>query len=346
MIKLFAAGALVVLSVFLGHAALATDIGIVREDSNSLALVDTTGEMIEYPNALSETALTLFLANKTSFFTSDYRTDSNKKTWSGDFLSNHDGLEYIKTDNQQVKIFDSAGNLLDQFETSGLFGARTLGVGDVFQDIPGQEILVCRQAAKHPHIKVYSYDETTGEAAEQLSFIPFQDLPDRGLKHGCASLDIATIDGTKKIVTISLNDYGKGMLIYIYNIAGELEQQIAFNSGDEDSQISINLDIADFSGDGIADDVVIYNGSSVRVYNLVSGAMIASEDLSDHGYVDYGVGNIDGEVGDEIIVMYGKKCNVYIWSVTDTTDLGQFYPSETKNRHRKIVIDDFSSVVE
>lgn len=255
----------------------------------------------------------------------------------GDLLASNEGVELVKTTGRRVKIYDEDGNIIDGFSVGDVSADRVVAVGNVITNVDGKEIIVCRLSSLKAKIQVYSYNEITGEATEELSFQPFPDLITQGEKNGCNSIAVARLDGEPKIVVTpwdhSPSDEAQ---LYVYDTEGNLEStiELGFNW---DRYDSIIIDAMDFDGDGDNNEIATYHDYTLTVIDLETASNVKSINL-EYTYFSYVIGNIDSDDQDEIAVVNGKKTKLNIWNEGVKTEIGPLYPSSPKYRYRMITV--------
>lgn len=336
----------VIVSFLFSRSVFAADIGIVRTDKNNLTTLNSIGHIINSGISLEGVEENLLLAtgHKASFFTIQ-NTDSIN--WGGDFLTNNVGLEYLKTTAHRVQIYDQADTKIDTFSVSTVSADRVITVGDVFPNISGQEVVVCRISSHAAKVQVFSYNESTGEATEELSFHPFPDLIAQGEKNGCSDIAVADIAGEPKIVVTSSTQILAEAELFVYDTQGSLESTInlGFQGDFGYNDFVVHLDALDFDGDGFKNEVAVYKDPELKIVNISTQKITSIINL-DYSHASYAIGNIDDDAQDEIAVLYGKKSNFSIWNGDEKTDLGALYPNAELYRYRLIVVADLSSLTD
>lgn len=339
MIKYLLSAVTILVASLYGYPVMATDMAILRTDQNTLTTIDVDGNKLDGPNGLSNSYQNLLLQTK------GFNSFSDERKWGGEFLSNNEGLELVKTTGHRVKIYDQEGNKVDGFSVGDVSADRVVTVGDALTDVDGQEILVCRLSSEKAKVQIYSYDENTGEATEELSFQPFPDLITQGEKNGCNSIAVAELDGESKIVVTPWDHSpSEQAQLYVYDTDGNLESTVELGF-DWDRYDPMIIDAMDFDGDESDNEIAVYHDNSLIIVDLEIASIVKNINL-EYTYFSYAIGNIDSDVKDEIVVVNGKKTKLNIWNGTEKTEVGAIYPTSPQYRYRMIVIGDLNIVGE
>lgn len=341
--------ALGVLSFGFMGTAQAADIGVFREGNDTLRTVDIDGNTVVSRAELSSQEASVlggFTVGTDDDGLTTIEPDENR--WSGDFFTSTDGFELLTVVSGRVEIENANNNdEVDSFKVSNKNAEMVIAVGDVLPDIDGQEVVVCQRDSNPSRLRIYSYDESTGTATKQLSFIPFNE---EGATGGCGDVQVGDIDddGTTDILVTKYSNNTSASTISLFSPEGDLVSTIDLDLTPYNSSYLsgvVHFDLLDFDGDGIRDEMAVSYYGAVYIHT-VDGAFITSTDLRDAYYKSYAIGNVDEDVADEIVIMTGKKCKLTIWEESGSTVIGQAFSSASKNRERTVVIGDLSSFVD